>query len=271
MDCLSISEMTTYRWSFEEDVSHLMREKIPALGVWRHKLADYGEEKGVDLLSEMGMKVSSLFWAGGFTGSDGRSYADCMEDAEDAIRLAAVMQAECLVIYTGARAGHTGNHARRLIRGALTELVPWAEDLQVSLAVEPMHSGCAAEWTVLTDLDASLELIQEVGSDHLKLVFDTYHLGHDPAILDRLPEVAPHVALVHLGDAKAPPRGEQNRCRLGDGVLPLKDLCLGLKSNGYQGWFELELFGEELESQDYSELIRHAQTEFDQLFETTIH
>ena len=34
--------------------------------------------------------------------------------------------------------------------------------------------------------------------------------------------------------------------------------------------FEVELFGEELESEDYSELIGHAQTEFEQLLETTV-
>ena len=42
---LSINEMTTYRWSFEEDVVQLRAAGIPAIGVWRQKLADYGEAK----------------------------------------------------------------------------------------------------------------------------------------------------------------------------------------------------------------------------------
>ncbi len=43
---LSMNEMTTYRWSFEEDVAHYQSAGITAMGVWRQKLSDYGEEKG---------------------------------------------------------------------------------------------------------------------------------------------------------------------------------------------------------------------------------
>ena len=49
---LSINEMTTYRWSFEEDVHNLSAAGIPAIGVWRQKLSDFGEEKGIELLAE---------------------------------------------------------------------------------------------------------------------------------------------------------------------------------------------------------------------------
>ena len=41
---LSMSELTTFRWSFEEDVAHYAACQIPAIGVWREKLADFGEE-----------------------------------------------------------------------------------------------------------------------------------------------------------------------------------------------------------------------------------
>ena len=74
MPRLSINEITTYRWSFEDDVARYAAAGIPAIGVWRQKLSDYGEEKGVELLADSPLAVSNLLWAGGFTGSDGRSY-----------------------------------------------------------------------------------------------------------------------------------------------------------------------------------------------------
>ena len=40
----------------------------------------------------------------------------------EAVRLAAEMKAGCLVVYSGGRAGHTHNHARRLVKEALKEL-----------------------------------------------------------------------------------------------------------------------------------------------------
>ena len=47
---LSISETTTFRWSFEEDVAQYAAAGIPAIGVWRHKLSDCGQAKALDLL-----------------------------------------------------------------------------------------------------------------------------------------------------------------------------------------------------------------------------
>lgn len=252
---LSMNEMTTYRWSFEEDVQHYTAAGIEAIGVWRQKLSDFGEERGADLLAEAGLTVSSLLWAGGFTGSEGRSHAESIEDARDAIRLAAALRAETLIVYTGARAGHTHNHARRLLKTALTELCPLATDCGVTLALEPMHSGCASEWTFLTDLDETLALLDAVASPRLKLAFDTYHFGHNPQIVARLRDLAPRIAIVQLGDAKQPPQGEQNRCRLGGGSIPLQEIVLNLMAGGYNGFFDVELMGEDLEVADYHDLL----------------
>src|SRR4051812_644354 len=100
---LSMNEVTTYRWSFEEDVANYVAAGWPAIGVWRQKLSDFGEQRGIELLSESGLKVSNLLWAGGFTGSDGRTFRESVDDALEAVRLAAEMHAGCLVVYSGGR------------------------------------------------------------------------------------------------------------------------------------------------------------------------
>jgi sugar phosphate isomerase/epimerase len=258
MTKLAVSEMTTYRWSFEEDVRNYQQAGIGAIGVWRQKLSDFGEEKGCELLEEAGLEVSSVLWAGGFTGSDGRSYRESVLDAQDAIRIAGRLGAECLLVYTGARAGHTHNHARRLFRGAIKDLLPFTGEFGVKLAIEPMHEGCASDWTFLTSLDETLSLLDELDDAALKLAFDTYHFAHDRAILEKLPELAPRIGVVHLGDAKAPPTGEQNRCRLGEGQLALAEIVSVLQRSDYDGYFEVELMGEEIEVSDYADLISHS-------------
>src|SRR5580704_41181 len=172
---LSINEMTTYRWSFEEDVVQFQAAGVSAIGVWRQKLTDCGEDKAAELLADSGLAVSNLLWAGGFTGSDGHSYTESLKDAADAIRLAASLRAGCLVVYSGGRNNHTQNHARRLFLGALKELLPLATELNVTLAIEPMHPGCAAEWTFLTSLDEAVGLVDSFDSPRVKLAFDTYH------------------------------------------------------------------------------------------------
>ena len=104
---LAVNELTTYRWSFEEDVAGYKAAGFEAIGVWRQKLADFGERRGIELIREAGLHVSSVLWAGGFTGSDGHSYQESIDDALDAIRLTAALDADCLVIYSGGRNGHT--------------------------------------------------------------------------------------------------------------------------------------------------------------------
>lgn len=259
---LSINEMTTYRWPFECDVATYAHAGISAIGVWRQKLSDFGDQRGIELLDDFGLRVSNLLWAGGFTGSDGRNFRESVEDAEEAIALAGQMQAGCLILYSGARNGHTANHCRRLVRSALAELAPVAVQHGVTLAVEPMHAGCAAEWTFLTSLDETFDLIDDVGAPCLRVAFDTYHLGQDAAIVERIPEIVDRIGIVHLGDGRGTPRGEQNRCRLGEGTLPLNEIVAALLEAGYSGDFDVELFGEDVETASYDQLIAHSRQAF---------
>jgi sugar phosphate isomerase/epimerase len=265
MASLSVSETTTFRWTFEEDVLNYAAAGIPAIGVWRHKLSDFGESKGIELLLETHLPVSHLFWAGGFTGSDGRSFRASVEDAAEALRTAAALSTGTLVVYSGARAGHTYNHARRLFKDALVELAPLAAELKVFLAIEPMHPGCAGEFTFLTSLDDVLAFLEAIANPQVKMVLDTYHLGHTPDLAGRIPQFIDRVALVQLGDARHPPTGEQDRCLLGEGVLPLGEIVSALKAAGYDGFFDVELLGEGVEAIDYTALLQHAKEAFARL------
>src|SRR5262245_66435735 len=93
MPTLSMNELTTFRWTLEEDVRRYVAAGYEGIGVWREKLADYGEEAGVDLIAESGLRVTNLLWAGGFTGSCGRTPEESVQDAIHAIRLAGAARA----------------------------------------------------------------------------------------------------------------------------------------------------------------------------------
>jgi sugar phosphate isomerase/epimerase len=259
---LSMSELTTYRWSFEEDVVRFREAGYSAIGVWRQKLAEFGEEKGIELLHESGLKVSNLLWCGGFTGSDGRSFRDAVDDAHEAIDLAGQMKADTIVVYTGARGGHTHNHARRLLRDALKELAPQARENGVVPAIEPMHPATAGDCTFLTCLDEALELISAVGDPTLRLCFDTYHLGFTPDWERQLERAAPHVAIVHVGDGRAPADGEQLRTPLGDGSVPLRAMFDALKRHGFNGYYDIELVGSDVDPTNYPALLHQCREAF---------
>lgn len=264
MALLAISELTTFRWSFEEDLHHYAAAGIGAIGVWRDKLADFGEERGIELVAESGLAVSSLQWAGGFTGSEGRSHAESLTDARQAIELAAELRAGCLILHSGSRGAHTYNHARRLFRQAIDKLLPFTEQMGVALALEPMNGDCGNDWTFLSCLDETREFVAQYDSRLLRIALDTYYWGDMPGLVERLSALAPHLALVQLGDARQPPGGEPNRCPLGEGTRPLRDIISGLDGLGYQGFYEVELMGEEIEATDYRDVLARSVRAFDE-------
>lgn len=246
-DRVAVSQFTTLRWSFEDDLEECQRQGISALGVWREKLDDFGIDSATAALKSAGIAVSSLSWAGGFTGADGSTLKYALSDAFLAISQAHELEAGCLVVHSGDRGSHTHNHARRILRGVIDKLLPVAEEHGVVLAIEPMHSGCHGGFTFLTDWCEAIRLLDEYNSPWLKAVFDTYHLGFDPQWLSALPQLVRYAALVQLGDGRGVPRGQANRCRLGEGVLPLRLILDTLERCGYRGWYELELLGSDIE------------------------
>ena len=73
----------------------LKEQGYEGVGIWKDKLLDYGVEKAKELLDEVGLAVSSLQWAGGFTGDEHLRYEECIADAHEAIDIAAILEANC--------------------------------------------------------------------------------------------------------------------------------------------------------------------------------
>lgn len=252
---LSINELTTYRWTLDEDVFYAQRAGFDAIGLWRRKVSDFGESRAIELIQDSNLAVSSLSYAGGFTGRDGRTLDDSIRDGLAAVGAAARLNAGCLVVVAGGANGHIRPHRNRLFRQALDEMVMAAEVAGVTLALKPMHKACAGDWTFQNSLTEALDFVDRYNSPQLKLVYDLYHF---PQLVDDLTLVAdlvPRLALVQLGDARVPHSAEQERCRLGQGCLRVWETIAALQFAGYTGAFDVELMGAEIEVADYEELL----------------
>jgi len=265
MTLLSMNEMTTYRWSFAQDVNNYQEAGYNGIGVWRTKFSDECEDDAIELVTNSGLSVTNLSWAGGFTGSDGRSLAESVADAEQAVRLAAALMARCLVVYPGGRNNHIYRHAGRLLRLALDELLPFAEMWEVPLAIEPMHPACASDWTFITSLESAIELVEEVDSPYLKIAYDTYHFPLGGKRRGMLAHLAPHIGIVFLGDRLQPASAEQERCQLGHGRLPLIEIVSTLQEAGYTGAYDVKLMGPDIEACDYWTLLEQSHAAFSDL------
>ncbi len=262
MQRLSVNQLTTLAWDLDDEAIAYHKEGFRALGLWRPKLSQFGEERTAELFRELGISVSSLSWAGGFTGSNGWSFLDSLDDARAAIKAAAMVGAECLNVVSGPRSGHTDRHARRLITQALTILAPEAAEAGVTLALQPMHPDFARSWTFVRSLDETLEIIGNADQS-IKIAFDVYHLWNERRLISRIHELAQKVAVVQLCDAWHGHRG--GRRMLGDGEIPLSAIVQAFDEAGYAGYYELTTWSRLLWRQDYCELLRECRARFDTL------
>ncbi len=248
---ISICQFSTFRWTFEEDVIRYATHGFKNIGIWRRKL-DEDCLAAIDLLYEAKMSVSSVHWAGGFTG-DGQSFSNAIEDGVEAIELASRVDAGCLIIHPGSRNGHTTSHARRLFSSALENLLPIAADYGVTLALEPVLDQLANPWSFMNQFEESIEFLQQFPSQHLGLVLDLFSFGFDSNVFELLASYVNRISLVQIADrCQANPLA---RLPLGAGQVPLKRWLGSLQQLGYSGSFELEVHGPSVKEIDYFSLL----------------
>lgn len=88
----------------------------------------------------------------------------------------------------------------------------------------------------------SLELLEEVGSANLKLVFDTgnpVHYGQDA--WEYYEGVRDQVIYVHIKDYYLPEhKGDERACHAGEGVGHVREILRDLLSRGYRGGISIE-------------------------------
>ena len=235
-ECLGISQLSSLRTSFFQDVVRSAAAGCTSIGIWRNKVDELGIEEAVDLVFEMKLTVSSLSWCGGFTGSEGGSFTMQIDDALEAIEQAAAFRAGCLLVQPGALNGHIQRHARRLLEDAFRILLPVAEDYGVRLALEPMR---ASSWTLLNGLEETVRFVELFPKSQVGLVWDLGHLGTDREAFERLPQLVDRIAVVQLADQRFT-NNRSGRCSLGEGEAPLGEWLRQFSQAGYRGGWEIE-------------------------------
>jgi len=261
---VAISQLTTIRWNLEQELAHVTEHGFTTLSLWRPKVSDAGISGTAAALARSGIRVSSLQWAGGFTGSDGRSFRESVADAADAIATAAALaaasrpdgrstaQPPAVVVHSGCRGGHTRSHAARLLGDAIAVMIPRAEREGVRVALKPVHPRAAGGCSFLTDLEAAIGLVESFGSSHVGLALDLWQFA-DSAAFDRLlPRLAKIAAIVQVADRWGPPAADADRLPAGAGCLRLERVIGELWAAGYRGWYEFDPVGESVEMLGYA-------------------
>jgi sugar phosphate isomerase/epimerase len=248
---IAISQMTTPRWELALEVERLAAHGFHAISLWRPKLSDLGASAAVALVAAAGLRVSSLQWAGGFTGGDGRSFDESIDDALEAIATAEALAAPVLVVHSGCRGGHTRSHARRLLAEALELLAAPARQAGVTLAVKPMHPVAAAGCSFVSRLAEAVELVEGFDDPAVRLALDLWHWADDPTIGGLLPRLAERTAVIQVADRTGAAGAIEDRLPAGHGRLPLAEVVADLAAHGFRGDVEFDPVGETSEILGY--------------------
>src|SRR5262249_40116805 len=152
---LSINQICVLpQWSLAQAIDGLVRHRVPAISVWREKLAEIGVTEAKKRIDGAGLAVSGLCFAGLISSADPAEATKARAAGRRASDGAAGTGAPCLVFLSGgvdARDKDLAATRARVLDG-LAQLTDHARKAGVVIAIEPLHPMACATRSVLTTL-----------------------------------------------------------------------------------------------------------------------
>lgn len=210
-------------------------------------------------LNDLGLAASSLNSAGYFLFEDReRSQAQANTNLR-LIEAAAEIKASTLVVITGGLSHGSARlaDARSRIKDGLYALAERAADSGVRLSLEPIHPAGVVNKGCVNSLRQALDWVKDLPNAGIAL--DLYHSWWDPD----LPGVArthrDKIGLVQFCNVVAiKDPADLQREAPGTGLIDVAAEIEALRSDGYSGYFEFELFAEHLRGRSVKAVIDQA-------------
>jgi sugar phosphate isomerase/epimerase len=243
---LSLNQKTTERWPLRATIEGTAAAGLRSIGLWREPVAAAGLRAAAAWVEDAGLRVSSLCRGGFFTASDPAGRAAAVADNRAAIDEAAVLRAGTLVLVPGGLPPGDKDiaGARSRVVDAVAELVPYALERGVTLAIEPMHPIYAADRGVVSTLALALDIAEQFPGDAVGVVLDTFHLWWEPGVLAQIRRAGKRMFGYQLADWITPLPADPLLARgmVGDGHVDFAELTSAVAAAGYRGDVEVEIF-----------------------------
>ena len=228
---------------------------IPAIGLWREPVAEFGLEASAAAVRDAGLRVSSLCRAGFFTMGEGPARRASLDDNRRAIDETAALGAPTLVLVAGGLPEGSRDlvGARERVRDAIGELEPDALAAGVSLAIEALHPMYVTDRAVVSTLGQALDIAEQFDARAVGVVVDTFHTFWDPAVLATIARAAGRIASYQVCDWNMPIAADPllSRGYPGDGFIDFESITRAVVAAGYDGDIECEIFNQEIWDADY--------------------
>ena len=270
---LSLNTATVRKqWSLDRIIDECARRGIRAISPWRDQVAAVGLESIARQLRDTGIALSGYCRGGFFPAADAAGRQEALLDNRRAIDEAKTLNAPCLVLVVGSLPGALSgqphytdiSRARAEVHDGIAATLEYARQVNMPLAIEPLHPMQAAERACINTLEQALDLCDELDppapgegaataheqSCDLGVALDIYHGWWDPKLAQQISRAGNNpkknrLLAYHVCDWLTPTRDLLNdRGMMGDGVVELKKIRAWMEQAGYRGYSEVEIFSE---------------------------
>jgi len=166
------------------------RHGIRAIDPWREQVAAVGLDRAARAIRDAGLDLSG-YCRGGMFVSDAAHRIAVRDDNRRAVDEARALGAPCIVLVAGglpqySRPGSAASKdiadARAQVRDAISEMLEYAKQAKMPLAIEPLHPAYAADRACVNTTKQALDLcdiIDPQRSGMLGVALDVYHIWWD--------------------------------------------------------------------------------------------
>ncbi|WP_104179254.1 sugar phosphate isomerase/epimerase [Arthrobacter sp. B0490] len=256
---LSINQATIKYAPLGEALAATANAGIAGIGLWRDSVQAASLTGAARLLTDSGLRFSSLCRGGFFTVPEGRARRAAMDDNRKAIEETATLaaagapgSAAVLVMVAGGipQGSRDLAGARSMVQDALAELAPEAQAAGVTLALEPLHPMYASDRAVISTLKQALDLASPFSPAAVGVVIDTFHVWWDPELPAGIARAGTEgrIASYQVCDWATPLAADVllSRHYPGDGVIDFRSITAAVEAAGYTGDIEVEIFNQEI-------------------------
>jgi sugar phosphate isomerase/epimerase len=202
--------------------------------------------------------------------SDASRRREVRDDNRRCVDEAKALGAPCIVLVVGglpqySRPGSEVSKdivaARGQVEEALADMLDYAKQAKLPLAIEPLHPAYAADRACVNTTKQALDICDKLDpgrSGMLGVALDVYHIWWDPELMGQIARAGNDRLLAfHVCDWLVPTRDILNdRGMMGDGVIDIKSVRAAVEAQGFAGYSEIEIFSNDWWSKPMDEVLR---------------
>ena len=218
---------------FLERMERVKRLGYPAFEFWEWK------NKDVDAIirkkNELGLEIATMMGTGWKQLNTDDARKTFVSDIQASIATAKRLGVKTLIVTTGLenkQISRAEQHASYVT--ALKAAAPFAEQAQLTLVLEPLNTKVDHPGYYLQTAKEGFEILDEVGSPSVKMLFDIYH--HQIMEGNVIQDITKNISkIAHFHVADVPGRHEP-----GTGEINYANVFRAIAASGYQGFVGLE-------------------------------